>query len=52
MMKKIYIEPELEVVDILLLADVLGPSQDQNVEEEEFDKPGGDGFEGGDDLLP
>ena len=33
-MKKLYTEPELELLSIRLLADVLGPSQDKYVEEE------------------
>lgn len=33
-MRKLYTEPELELMSIRLLADVLGPSQDNKVEEE------------------
>lgn len=34
-MRKFYVEPEIELTNIRLLADVLGPSQDINVEEED-----------------
>lgn len=34
-MKKLYTEPELELISVKLLADVLGPSQDFSDPEEE-----------------
>lgn len=42
-MKKFYTEPEFELVNIRLVADVLGPSREP-VDESEFTEPGGDNF--------
>ncbi|MDO4748086.1 MAG: hypothetical protein Q4A12_02800 [Eubacteriales bacterium] len=43
-MKRFYSEPEFELVNIRLVADVLGPSQDTPVDETEFGTTGGDDF--------
>lgn len=45
-MKKLYLEPELELVNIRLLADILGPSTDEP-EDESVVTGGGSGWDDG-----
>lgn len=44
-MKKLYIEPELELISIRLTEDVLGGSQFEPTEEKPFETTGEDNFE-------